>query len=286
MNFLLPRKREPIPATTALLVDGEPVAITVRISQRARSYRLSVPHAGGPVLTLPVNGRWGEALGFLERHKGWLAARLKRIAPRTLFADGEVVPLRGAPHRIHATGRLRGRVEVGEIDGEPCVLVPGEAAHIPRRLTEWLKSEAQRDLTERSDLYAAALGVKVVSVAMRSQATRWGSCSSTGRLNYNWRLILAPPFVLDYVAAHEVAHLVHMNHSPGFWKAVERALPDMNRGKAWLKAHEGMAVAELPGAVGSQPGIDQAALAPMEQPVVERPRRTLVDLLGDIFGGN
>jgi predicted metal-dependent hydrolase len=237
MNFLLPRKREPIPATTALLVDGEPIEITVKVSQRARSYRLSVPHTGGPVLTLPANGRWTEAMGFLERHRGWLAARLKRTAPKTLFADGELVPVRGVPHRIHATGRLRGRVEVAEIDGELSLLVPGEAAHIPRRLTEWLKSEAQRDLTERSDLYAAALGVKVVSVAMRSQATRWGSCSSTGRLNYNWRLILAPPFVLDYVAAHEVAHLVHMNHSPSFWKSVERALPDMNRGKAWLKAH-------------------------------------------------
>ncbi len=158
MNFLLPRKREPIPATTALLVDGEPVEITVKVSQRARSYRLSVPHTGGPVLTLPANGRWTEAMGFLERHRGWLAARLKRTAPKTLFADGELVPVRGVPHRIHATGRLRGRVEVAEIDGELSLLVPGEAAHIPRRLTEWLKSEAQRDLTERSDLYAAALG--------------------------------------------------------------------------------------------------------------------------------
>ena len=237
MNFLFPRKREPIPASTVLSIDGAPVEIVVKVSQRARSYRLSVPHTGGPVLTLPPTGRWPEALGFLERHRGWLAARLKRTAPRTDFADGEIVPLRGVPHRIHATGRLRGHVDVAQIDGELSLLVPGEAAHIPRRLTEWLKGEAQRDLLARSNEYAAALGVKVVSVAMRSQATRWGSCSSTGRLNYNWRLILAPPFVLDYVAAHEVAHLVHMNHSPSFWKTVERALPDMARGKAWLKAH-------------------------------------------------
>lgn len=99
-----------------------------------------------------------------------------------------MVPLRGVPHRIHATGRLRGRVEVSEIDGELSLLVPGEAAHIPRRLTEWLKTEAQRDLAERSNVHAETLGVTVKSVAMRSQATRWGSCSSTGRLNYNWRL--------------------------------------------------------------------------------------------------
>ena len=237
MNFLFPDRSAKIPATTILSLDGEPVEITVKVSPRARSYRLTVPHHGKPVLTLPRTGRWPEAEDFLRRHSGWLAARVKRAAPRTAFADGEMVPLRGVPHRIHATGRLRGRVEVAEIDGELSILVPGEAAHIPRRLTEWLKSEAQQDLAERSRVHAATLGVEVRSVAMRSQSTRWGSCSSTGRLNYNWRLVLAPPFVLDYVAAHEVAHLVHMNHSPSFWKAVARALPDMERGKSWLKAH-------------------------------------------------
>jgi predicted metal-dependent hydrolase len=237
MNFLFPDRAAKIPATTMLTLDGEPVEITVKVSQRARSYRLTVPHHGNPVLTLPKTGRWPEAQSFLTRHTGWLAARVKRSAPRTAFSDGEMLPLRGVPHRIHATGRLRGRVEVSEIDGELSLLVPGEAAHIPRRLTEWLKAEAQRDLAARSDVHAATLGVEVKSVAMRSQSTRWGSCSSTGKLNYNWRLILAPPFVLDYVAAHEVAHLLHMNHSPSFWKAVTKALPDMERGKAWLKAH-------------------------------------------------
>jgi predicted metal-dependent hydrolase len=237
MNFLFPRRATPIPASTELMLDGKPVTVAVKLSARARSYRLTVPHHGDPVLTIPNNGRWPEAQGFLERHKAWLAARMKRAAPQTAFADGELLPLRGMPHRIHATGRLRGRVEVAEIDGELSLLVPGEAAHIPRRLTEWLKAEAQRDLTERSNAHANTLGVAVKSVSMRSQSTRWGSCSSTGRLNYNWRLILAPPHVLDYVAAHEVAHLVHMNHSPQFWAATKRALPDMERGKAWLKAH-------------------------------------------------
>ncbi|MBN9308860.1 SprT family zinc-dependent metalloprotease [Devosia sp.] len=237
MNFLFPDRSAKIPATATLILDGTAVEITVKVSARARSYRLTVPHHGSPVLTLPSTGRWPEAEGFLNRHRGWLAARIRRSAPRTAFSHGELVPLRGIAHRIHATGRLRGRVEAAEIEGEPALLVPGEAVHIPRRLTEWLKAEAQRDLAERSNIHAATLGVEVKSVAMRSQSTRWGSCSSTGRLNYNWRLVLAPPFVLDYVAAHEVAHLVHMNHSPSFWKAVTRALPDMEKGKAWLKAH-------------------------------------------------
>lgn len=234
MNFLFPAR---IPERCALVVEGRRVEIVVKVSSRARSYRLSVPHHGAPVLTLPSTGRWTEAEAFLRRHEGWLAARLRRSAPRTPFADGEQVPLRGTVHRIHATGRLRGRVEVSEIDGELSLLVPGEAAHLARRLTEWLKTEAEVDLVARSAVHAQTLGVTVRSVAMRSQSTRWGSCSSTGRLNYNWRLVLAPPFVLDYVAAHEVAHLVHMNHSPRFWKTVEHALPDMARGRAWLKAH-------------------------------------------------
>lgn len=229
--------RSRIPDRTSLTIEGRPVEITVRLSARARSYRLTVPHHGAPVLTVPQNGRWREAEDFLSRHAGWLAQRLKRAAPQTRFADGEMVPLRGVPHRIVATGRLRGRVESAHDDGEPVLLVPGDAAHHARRLSDWLKSEAQRDLVERSSVHARTLGVEVKAVAMRSQATRWGSCSSTGRLNYNWRLVLAPPYVLDYVAAHEVAHLVHMNHSPAFWKTVAKALPDMERGKAWLKAN-------------------------------------------------
>jgi len=85
--------------------------------------------------------------------------------------------------------------------------------------------------------YAAILEVYPKGITIRGQSSRWGSCSSAGRLNFNWRLVLAPPFVLEYVAAHEVAHLVEMNHSPAFWAQVSRALPDMDRGRNWLKAH-------------------------------------------------
>lgn len=228
---------QPVPARTEVMLDGEPVSIAVRVSARARSYRLTVPHHGDPVLTFPANGRWSEAEAFLHRHLNWLAARRRRAAPATPFAPGEIIPLRGVPHRIAPTGRLRGRVEIVAGADLPDLLVPGEPQHILRRLTDWLKSEAQKDLTDRSIAHAATLGVTVTAVTMRAQSTRWGSCSSTGRLSYNWRLILAPPFVLDYVAAHEVAHLVHMNHSASFWKTVERALPGSERGRAWLKVH-------------------------------------------------
>jgi predicted metal-dependent hydrolase len=225
------------PEATEARIDGRPVRIIVRVSTRARSYRLSIPHQGPPVLTVPRHGRWSEAESFLHRQTGWLAARLKRAAPAVSLAAGERVPLRAVPHLIVPTGRIRGRVEETEIEGEPALLVPGEPQHHARRLIDWLKDEAQRDLEARVEVHARQLGVVAKSVRLRSQSTRWGSCSSAGRLNFNWRLVLAPPFVLDYVAAHEVAHLVEMNHSPAFWSTVERTLPDMSRGRAWLKAH-------------------------------------------------
>nr|WP_233280831.1 SprT family zinc-dependent metalloprotease [Devosia oryziradicis] len=236
MNLFF-RARPKIPASTVIEIDGAPVTIVVRVNARARSYRLSLPHSGGPLLTLPPHGKWAEAEAFLVRHRNWLAARIKRAPEAGHFGDGGVVPLRGVDHRIIGTGKLRGRVEVADDGGEAVLLVPGDPAHQARRLTDWLKDEAQADLSARTAIHAARLGVTVKSVKMRSQSSRWGSCSSSGNINYNWRLILAPPFVLDYVAAHEVAHLVEMNHSAAFWATVKRTLPDMERGRAWLKAH-------------------------------------------------
>lgn len=224
-----------VPDTAEVEIDGERVAVTVKVSARARNYRLSLPHGGQPLLVLPRHGRWSEARAFLERHTPWLAERLENSVKPVAFERGAIIPLRGVNHRIVPTGRVRGVVEAGEHAGELALLVPGAPEHRARRLTDWLKIEAHSDLTRRVHVHAATLKVSVKSIAMRSQATRWGSCSSTGRLNFNWRLVLAPPFVLDYVAAHEVAHLVEMNHSAAFWRTVERALPSMDRGRDWLK---------------------------------------------------
>lgn len=225
------------PETTEALVDGRPVPVRVRVSARARSYRLSLPHKGGPVLTVPPHGRWSEAAAFLDRHTGWLSARLKRAPAAVTFSAGEMVPLRGVPHVIVPTGALRGRVHIDNGPEGPALFVPGEEAHIARRLTDWLKLEARADLGARVDFHAERLGVSPKSISLRDQSTRWGSCSSAGRLNFSWRLILAPAFVLDYVAAHEVAHLCEMNHSPRFWNKVLETLPDMARGRDWLKVH-------------------------------------------------
>jgi predicted metal-dependent hydrolase len=109
--------------------------------------------------------------------------------------------------------------------------------HVARRVADFLKREAKRDLEAASRAAAEKLGVRLRRIAIRDQTSRWGSCSAEGVLSYSWRLILAPPFVLDYLAAHEVAHLVEMNHSRRFWRLVERLYPDVARAKAWLDAH-------------------------------------------------
>jgi predicted metal-dependent hydrolase len=233
MNFLFRRK---FPEMAQALVDGEIIPVTVKVSARARSYRLSLPHAGDPVLTVPSYGRWNEAAAFLDRQVPWLAERLKTQERPVAFVAGAIVPLRGVDHVIRATGRVRGVVEIGETaSGDPALFVPGDAEHRARRLIDWFKTEAQRDLDARVKIHARRLGVEVGTVRLRGQATRWGSCSASGNLNFNWRLVLAPPFVLDYVAAHEVSHILQMNHSPKFWRVVERTLPSMERGREWLK---------------------------------------------------
>ena len=218
-------------------IGGAPVAVALRVHARARSYRLSLNDTGRAVLTVPNHGDPREAEAFLRRQSAWLEARLKRVAGPRPFIDGAEIPLRGEPHRIDATGRLRGRVEIGATDGMPVLFVPGAPEHLARRLGDWLKKEAEHDLQPRVALHAKTLGVRPTGLTMRGQSSRWGSCSARGRLNFNWRLVLAPPFVLDYVAAHEVAHLREMNHSPAFWARVAEALPDFERGRAWLKAH-------------------------------------------------
>jgi predicted metal-dependent hydrolase len=115
--------------------------------------------------------------------------------------------------------------------------VPGKPEHVARRATDWLRKQAAIDLELACARYASAMDVKVRRIAIRDQKSRWGSCSSSGDLSFSWRLILAPPIVLDYVAAHEVAHLLEMNHSPRFWRHVLKHCPHARDAKNWMRLH-------------------------------------------------
>lgn len=225
------------PDQVNLTINDQIVPVAIRQHPRARSYRLTLPSNGRPVLTVPKNGRFSEAEAFLHRQRTWLGGRLKRSGGPRPFADGTVLSLRGVDHHIIGRDVLRGQVEILPGETGPRLSVPGGPAHLARRLTDWLKAQALADLEPQVARHAETLGVRPTGIRMRGQSSRWGSCSSAGRLNFNWRLVLAPPHVLDYVAAHEVAHLVEMNHSAAFWEQVAIALPDMERGRAWLRAY-------------------------------------------------
>ena len=225
------------PPAAEVSVGGESISVIVKVSKRAKNYKLSIPHGQMPLLTVPKFGRWTEARSFLGKNAEWLAERLEDAVKPVPFVRGAVIPLRGVNHRLVPTGRVRGVVEVSTEDSELVLLVPGGPEHHARRLLDWLKEEAAKDLAARSHHHARTLGVSFKSIVMRNQSTRWGSCSTTGKLNYNWRLILAPPFALDYVAAHEIAHLVEMNHSDRFWNTVKKTLPTMEAGRDWMRDH-------------------------------------------------
>lgn len=226
-----------IPESTQIAIGTETVTVGVRVNARARAYRLAVSARGEPVLTVPRAGRWAEAEAFLERNRGWLAARLEKLSTPYALAPGGTLPLRGVNHTIVSLATLRGLVRVVEGEDGSELHVPGGVDHMRRRLIDWLKSEARRDIEAACAHHARTLDVSIAGITLRDQSTRWGSCSSARTLNFNWRLVLAPPFVLDYVAAHEVAHILEMNHQPAFWRTVARTLPDYERGQAWLKAN-------------------------------------------------
>jgi hypothetical protein len=230
-------RRPPDPQLIEIAFDGATYPVELRRHRQARRYTLRVQAANrAVVLTMPMRGSVREARAFAERSGGWIAARLKRLPQAIPFADGLELPLRGTPHRIVHRAGVRGTVWA-EAGDPPLLCVAGDRAHMARRVRDFLKREAKRDLDAASRRYAAILGVAVKRISVRDQASRWGSCTAAGVLSYSWRLILAPPYVLDYLAAHEVAHLVEMNHSPRFWAILARICPDWERARGWLNTH-------------------------------------------------
>ncbi|MEA2982209.1 MAG: hypothetical protein QOF09_4032 [Alphaproteobacteria bacterium] len=232
-------RRPSEPQTIQIVFDQAIYLVRIRRHRQARRYTLRIHAATREViLTMPPRGSVREAKEFAQRHGGWIATRLRRLPEAAPFADGTVLPLRGIQHRIAHRPGVRGTVwqENGE-NGEALLCVAGDVPHINRRVSDFLRREALRDLEASSRRAAERLGVSIKRISVRDQSSRWGSCSTTGVLSYSWRLILAPPFVLDYLAVHEVAHLIEMNHSTRFWRLVNGACPDTKRAKLWLDIH-------------------------------------------------
>ncbi len=210
-------------------------AVTVRISPRARRLSLRVDAAKrGVELVLPRRFSAETALGFVSSHRGWIAARIAAMPPPRPLGEGASVPVFGVPHRIRRELNPKAP-PVAIADGE--IRVRGEPAHLPRRVRDHLTALAKRDFAARAHATAARIGKSVGRVGVRDPKSRWGSCSSKGVLSFSWRLVLAPEAVIDYVVAHEVAHLVEMNHGPRFWRLVASLVPDVAKSRAWLRRH-------------------------------------------------
>jgi predicted metal-dependent hydrolase len=211
---------------------GAPVSI--RISERARRVGLRIDSAERKVeLILPRGVSERTGLRFLAAKRAWVTARLEALPQRVPFVEGAIVPLLGVPHRIGRELDSAAAPPVRIVDGE--IRVRGDPVHLARRVRDHLVSAARAELAPRARRLAAHIGRNVARVNVRDTRSRWGSCSGQSNLSFSWRLILAPEPVLEYVVAHEVAHLAEMNHGPRFWALVESLMPGSAEPRAWLK---------------------------------------------------
>jgi predicted metal-dependent hydrolase len=229
------KKKPPSPARRELLkINGRMLEVRVRLNPRARRMIVKVNHATGEIsVTAPTRRGLAHALDFARGEQDWIAGQLRKAPGPVVLAAGVSIPFKGVRHEIRAAAK--GPAPVWREDG--VIWVRGREAHASRRVLDFLKKEAHAAFGARVLEHAASLGVKPARITVRDTASRWGSCSSTRSLSFSWRLILAPDFVLDYVVAHEVAHLREMNHSARFWAHVRSLVPDVNAPQDWLKAN-------------------------------------------------
>jgi len=216
--------------------NGRAIRVRLTVNPRAKKLILRLDHKKGEAVAVaPSERKLKEAADFARAKLDWIASHLEAQPERVALEDGALIPLRGRPCKLSLEGP--GRMAT-LIDGDPQILaLPGAPETLPARAIRALKKMAKSDLTEAVARHATTLNVTPARLSVKDTRTRWGSCSHQRNLSFSWRLVLAEPFVLDYVAAHEVAHILEMNHSRAFWETVERTYPDWRRARDWLKAH-------------------------------------------------
>ncbi len=222
-----------LPHAETIALPGGPARVEWRRSQRARRVSLRIDPCGGAVVvTLPMRAARGAGVALLMNNADWVADRLARLPETVPFVDGALVPIDGRPHRIRHMPSARGGawVECDELR------VSGAPEFLRRRVLDFMRHEARRRLAALVAAKAARIGAMPRRLSVKDTRTRWGSCASDGSLAFSWRLVMAPAFVQDYVAAHEVAHLRHMNHGKRFWLLVARLTPHADEAIAWLRS--------------------------------------------------
>lgn len=213
-----------------ILPGDPPIPLIVRRSAQARRISLRISQLDGRVtLTLPKRLAVAEALSFAREKETWIRQHLDARGSDVPVGLGAQVPVGGT--LLHVVPGNRRSVQIGATE----IAVPGPADRVGARLAGYLRQVARDRLAGACDDYAARLGLPYSRITMRDTRSRWGSCTSDGALMFSWRLIMMPPEVLDYVAAHEVGHLAQMNHSPAFWAEVTRIYGDYKPPRNWLR---------------------------------------------------
>lgn len=221
----------------AVELAGQIVPYEVRRSTRARRARIVVHQWDGVEVVVPVRAPADTAERLVRSHGAWLLARLaERPAPPAPLCDGAEIPWRGARLLLQVR-EGRGRPRLTEHALALQLPDPSDGDALRVSLERVARAEARRLLDGEVAVAAAALGVRVAALSIRDPRTRWGSCTSAGRLSFSWRLVLAPPEVLRYVAVHEVCHIVEPNHQPPFWAVVDRVMPGWRAQRLWLRRH-------------------------------------------------
>lgn len=216
-------------------IGDPPIELTLRRNARARRYALRIGAADGRVtLTIPARGTVAEALEFARSREGWLRGHLAGGPRRRPVLPGAVLPVDGVGRVVRCTGRGSGGAGVRL--GHDELLVAGDPNQVGPRLRAFLRARARDRFAALADGYAARFGKTITSVRITDARTRWGSCSAAGGVMFSWRLAMAPRVVQDYVAAHEAAHLLEMNHGRRFWQLVAEVFPEYETARRWLRS--------------------------------------------------
>jgi len=221
-----------------LRIDGRAVEVTMRLNPRARRLIVKVhPSTGEIAVVAPSERSVNRALDFARAEEDWIAGRLAKVPVPVYFEPGNTILFKGEIYPIRLAPGERGGVWLDNESTKPTLRVSGQREHAPRRIEDWLKKQARQHVSRRVQAHAAALDVTPRRITVRDASSRWGSCSTSGAMSFSWRLILAPNFVLNYVAAHEVAHLREMNHSRRFWRLVDQLVgaKEAEEAQAWLR---------------------------------------------------
>lgn len=236
------RSRPEVIAQREVSLDGRPVTFIVRRSLVARQVRFEIRPASGLSVIIPRRCSLDRVDDMVRSKARWILSRIDRLNDHTpdpaasRLENGATVFYLGRPVRVVACepdGVTNSRLE-----GESLLIAPARLNDsLEASAEKWFRSQASNILGEKAHAAAARLGVQFKGMIVRGQRTRWGSCSQNGTLSFNWRLIMAPEAVLDYVVVHEVAHLKEMNHTRRFWSLVAEHCPSWHQHRRWLNDH-------------------------------------------------